>query len=111
MRVYFVLTLLVIAALPMRADADSEPARGKLLVATELVRGADFEQSVVLLLHYDDNGALGLIVNRSTAVHPGEALPDLEDIERYDGKIYYGGPVETHALSALMRTGDPPDSS
>ncbi|MDH4005200.1 MAG: hypothetical protein OEV32_10165, partial [Gammaproteobacteria bacterium] len=48
--------------LPVGAIADQVPAQGKLLIATELVQGELFEQTVVLLLHYDETGAFGLVV-------------------------------------------------
>ena len=111
MKVVAILLLLVIGALPVRAAADLDPSRGMLLVATDLVRGADFEKSVIVLLHYDSSGAAGLIVNRPTNTHPSKALPELEGIDKYDGGLYYGGPVETQSLRALMRTDDPPEQS
>ena len=111
MKAFAILPLLVLGALPLRVAADADPGRGMLLVATDLVRGADFEQSVIVLLHYDSSGAAGLIVNRPTGTHPSEALPDLEGIDEYDGGLYYGGPVQTHSLRALMRTDDPPEQS
>ena len=47
--------LLVVAAclFPATAGADQKPGKGKLLVATELVGGEFFAETVILLLHYD----------------------------------------------------------
>ena len=49
-----ILTRLVFIAVLAAASADATegPARGKLLVATEVIRGDIFVQTVVLLLHY-----------------------------------------------------------
>ena len=44
------------------------PATGRFLVATEQVRGSFFQHSVVLLLSYAGEGAIGLVVNRRTDV-------------------------------------------
>ena len=93
---------------PAAADADPRPARGKLLVATELVQGELFAKTVVLLLHYDDTGAFGLVVNRPTDVKPGELLEDDEAIAGYAGTLYWGGPVQMDSLRALLLTDDPP---
>ena len=56
--------MLVVWLLPAALAADQRPAKGKLLVATEVVRGEAFAKTVVLLLHYDENGAAGIVVNR-----------------------------------------------
>ena len=58
--------------LPAAAGADQQPAKGRLLVATELVRGDVFAETVILLLHYDAHGAIGIVVNRPTDVAPKE---------------------------------------
>ena len=44
--------------------ADQVPATGKRLVATDEVGGPYFAQTVVLLLHHDETGTLGVVVNR-----------------------------------------------
>lgn len=97
--------------LPTAVDADSLPAKGKLLVATELVAGELFAKTVVLMLHYDETGAFGLVVNRPTDVKPGEVLGDEETIAGYSGTLYWGGPVHMDSLRALMRTDDPPEGA
>lgn len=97
--------------LPGSVDADPRPAQGKLLVATELVEGELFAKTVVLMLHYDDTGAFGLVVNRPTEVKPEEVLGDEETIAGYSGTLYWGGPVHMDSLRALMRTDDPPEGA
>ncbi|MCH8867692.1 MAG: YqgE/AlgH family protein, partial [Proteobacteria bacterium] len=41
---------------------------GKLLVATEEVHGPTFAETVILLLHYDETCAMGLVINQPAAV-------------------------------------------
>jgi len=105
-----ILTWLVFVAwlLPAAAGADQRPAKGKLLVATELVHGELFAQTVVLLLHYDENGAMGIVVNRPTEIEPEELLADVDAISGYSGTLYWGGPVQMNSLRALLRTDMPP---
>ena len=100
-----ILTWLVFAAcwLPVAGGANESPAKGKLLVATELVRGDIFMQSVVLLLHYDETGAMGLVINRPTEVGMDELVVDDDAISSYGGQIYWGGPVQMNSLRALMQ--------
>ena len=104
------LTWLVFIAwlLPAAAIAAEVPAQGKLLVATELVEGELFAETVILLLFYDETGAFGLVVNRPTDVRPDELLADEEGIANYDGTLFWGGPVQMDSLRALMRTDKPP---
>ena len=87
-----IVTWLVFVAwlLPAAAGADQRPAKGKLLVATELVHGDLFAQTVVLLLHYDENGAMGIVVNRPTEIEPEELLVDVDAISGYSGTLYWG---------------------
>ena len=81
MRYPLVLSVLLAACLlPGAGTADERPAKGKLLVATEQIHRDLFTQTVVLLLHYDETGAVGLVVNRPTDVAPSELLPDDDEI-------------------------------
>ena len=107
------LTWLVLIAwlLPAAASAAEVPAQGKLLVATELVEGELFAETVVLLLFYDETGAFGLVVNRPTDVSPDELLADEEGIADYDGTLFWGGPVQMDSLRALLRTDEPPEEA
>lgn len=101
---------LVLCLMPAIAAAQS-PHSGKLLVATEEVRGPFFRQTVVLLLHYDENGAQGLVINRPMAATPKEVLPDLDGIHAYEGTLYWGGPVDIATMRAIIRTDTPPDDA
>ena len=105
-----IVTWLVFAVwlLPVVAGADQRPAKGRLLVATELVGGEVFAKTVILLFHYDDEGAMGIVVNRPTEVEPEELLADIDAISGYSGRIYWGGPVRMNSLRALLHTDTPP---
>jgi putative transcriptional regulator len=97
--------------LPAFACADLRPAQGKLLVATDAVEGELFAKTVVLLLHYDNTGAFGLVVNRPTDVEPRELFADGEAFESYRGTLYWGGPVQMDSLRALLHTDEPPEDA
>ncbi|MDX1405958.1 MAG: YqgE/AlgH family protein [Woeseiaceae bacterium] len=97
--------LLLLLATPGPAQ---DPAAGMFLVATGEVRGGLFDETVVLLLHYGNDGALGLVVNRPMQAEATEVLPDLEGMEHYRGSLYWGGPVQIASLRALLRTDSPP---
>ena len=93
--------------LPAVAGADLIPAKGRLLVATESVGGEIFAETVILLLAYDESGAMGLVVNRPTELDLGELLEDTEDTADYQQAVYWGGPVGMGTLSALVHAGSP----
>ena len=112
MIIRFFTSLVAVAwLLPAAVGADPGPAQGKLLVATELVQGELFANTVILLLHYDDTGAFGLVVNRPTEVRPEELLDDEEGIAGYTGTLFWGGPVHMDSLRALLRTDEPPEDA
>ena len=108
-----ILTGLVAVAslLPAVASGESRTAQGKLLVATDVVHGELFAKTVVLLLHYDETGAFGLVVNRPTDVRPEELLADEEAIGGYTATLFWGGPVQMDSLRALLHTDQPPGSA
>ena len=112
MIIRFFTSLVAVAwLLPAAVGADPAPAQGRLLVATELVQGELFANTVILLLHYDDTGAFGLVVNRPTEVRPEELLDDEEGIAGYTGTLFWGGPVHMDSLRALLRTDEPPEDA
>ena len=98
----------VVWLLPAGAAAGQRPAKGRLLVATELVQGDVFGQTVILLIHYDENGAMGIVVNRPTDIGPNELVAGVDWISGYGGTLYWGGPVQMNTLRALQRTNAPP---
>lgn len=98
-----------LAAAP--ANADQRAAAGKLLVATDAVRGEIFAHTVILLLHYDESGAMGLVVNRPTEVEPAEVMDDPETLSAYQGTLFWGGPVEMAGLRVLVRSEAPPEGA
>jgi putative transcriptional regulator len=81
------------------------------LVATEVVHGELFADTVVLLLYYDETGAFGLVVNRPTDVKPEELLADEEALAGYSGTLFWGGPVQMDSLRALVLTEEPPEGA
>ena len=73
---------------------------GKVLVANEGMPDPRFQETVIYLVDHGENGALGLVVNKPSAIGPIAALLDQLGIEtdEYDVQgsvtLHYGGPVE-----------------
>lgn len=106
-------TLLMLGACLVSAPgaADEAPARGTFLVATGEIRGDLFVRTVVLLLSYDETGAMGLVVNRPTDVAPAELMTEPDALSGYSGTLFWGGPVQMSSLWTLVRTDSPPDDA
>lgn len=93
-------------------DAGPGAAAGRFLVATTAHgEGGFFSRTVILLLHYDELGATGLIVNRPTDLGVERAIPGFEPTRSLDGLIFQGGPVSPHRVFALVRSENPPAES
>ena len=92
-------------------SADQVPATGKLLVATDEVGGPYFAQTVVLLLHHDETGTLGLVVNRPIDASAIESSLKSEELAAHRGSFYWGGPLSQSTVRALLRTDTPPEDA
>jgi putative AlgH/UPF0301 family transcriptional regulator len=77
---------------------------GKLLVASRGLADPDFARTVVLLTHYDADGAVGLILNRRTDLPLSRVLEGLEVAKHLSDPVYLGGPVGTPEIFALLRS-------
>jgi putative transcriptional regulator len=107
MRLLSVLALLLLATMPIRPEARAAPAdratfdglAGQLLVAEPDLDDPNFDHTVVLMLHHDGEGALGLVINRPYGTAPNDELLRRLGVgagEPVTGEtvLYYGGPVQ-----------------
>lgn len=77
---------------------------GKLLVASPHLLDPNFDRSVVLIfLDDDEDGALGLVLNRETGESADHYLPEWKDRILTPGMVHYGGPVEPEMAIGLGR--------
>src|ERR1700742_1092219 len=89
--------------LPVQFKNPQDLGIGKLLVASRSLGDPDFAGTVVLLVRYDEKGALGLILNRRTDV-PLSRVLDLEAARDRSDPVYLGGPVGPSAVFALFES-------
>ena len=79
------------------------------LISTEKMKDPRFEKTVILMLEHDNNGALGLVINKPLGnITLGALISKINDNsinkkELYDVKIpiYWGGPVDDHKMLIL----------
>jgi putative transcriptional regulator len=88
-----------------------ELGAGKLLVASRDLLDPNFAQTVVLLVRYDDDSVLGLIINRRTQIPLARVFPELKEAKGQADPIYRGGPVERTAALALLRAPTKPEEA
>jgi putative transcriptional regulator len=88
-----------------------KPSKGKFLVASRKLLDPQFSETVVLLLEYHTQGAMGLIINRPSEVKLSAVFPDMKQLQHLSDTIYLGGPVSKNQLLLLIRTADPPEES
>jgi putative transcriptional regulator len=75
---------------------------GQLVVATPQLGDPNFARTVVLLLQADEeDGALGLVLNRPSGTDVEEILPDWAPLAAAPGTIFTGGPVQPNAAICL----------
>ncbi|MDI3389954.1 YqgE/AlgH family protein [Streptomyces sp. B-S-A8] len=66
---------------------------GRLLVATPALADPNFDRAVVLVLDHDDEGSLGVVLNRPTPVGVGDILEGWAGLAGEPGVVFQGGPV------------------
>ncbi|MCF3104573.1 YqgE/AlgH family protein [Streptomyces roseoverticillatus] len=66
---------------------------GRLLVATPALADPNFDRAVVLLLDHDEEGSLGVILNRPTPVGVADILESWAALTGEPGVVFQGGPV------------------
>jgi putative transcriptional regulator len=82
------------------------PVAGRLLVAAPVLADPTFARSVVLLLDHDEEGSLGLVLNRPSHVPVGAVLPPWDGRTTGTDVLFTGGPVaEDSALALGLHTG------
>jgi len=78
-----------------------ESLRGHLLVAGPGLVDPNFWRTVVLVGEHSDEGALGLVLNRSSETTVDEALPEFALLAEGMGAVHVGGPVQPSAVVVL----------
>jgi putative transcriptional regulator len=92
-------------------ERDGPLRAGQLLVATAALLDPNFDHTVVLLLDFDENGALGVVLNRPSTTPVAEILSDWGDIASAPPVLFQGGPVSTDSALAVaaLSAGTSPD--
>ncbi|MDO8108452.1 YqgE/AlgH family protein [Isoptericola sp. b441] len=71
----------------------TDPLTGRLLVAVPGLLDPNFRHAVVLVLDHNDEGTLGVVVNRPLEVDVDAVLPSWQRLATPPGRLFQGGPV------------------
>lgn len=106
MKIRHAIIATALAAVGIGSAVAADVRAGQLLVASDNMKDHNFEQTVVLVLHHDKNGTLGVMINRPTTLGAAKNFPELDYLPKAPSPIYFGGPVAPTRLLMLLR--DPP---
>jgi putative transcriptional regulator len=100
--------------------ADLDPAtmkgpmgflHGQLLVASPAMSDPNFARTVVAIANHDEDGALGIVLNRPSDTEVVEAVPELEGVVDGDEVVFVGGPVQPASIVVLAEFEDPGEAA
>jgi putative transcriptional regulator len=84
-----------------------ESLAGQLLLASPALLDPNFRRTVVLVGVHNEEGALGVVLNRPSTVTVEEAVPQLKATVAAQEPVYVGGPVQPASVVVLAEFLDP----
>lgn len=93
----------VVACQTWGVNFSSSPHAGELLVSSEAAGGGFFDQAVIFLLDNDENGAIGVALNKPSTTPVAEVLPAWAGELNPPSVLFAGGPVAPTVRSAWPR--------
>jgi putative transcriptional regulator len=97
--------------LQLIAGAVGQLDKGRLLVANRRLSDPNFAQTVILLLEYSREGAMGVVLNRPTDIGLATVLPQIKALKKRKDTISLGGPVGRDQVLLLAQSPRPPENS
>ncbi len=84
-----------------------ESLRGHLLIAGPGLVDPNFRRTLVLVGEHNEEGALGVVLNRPAPVTVAEAIPPLAELVGPADRLFFGGPVRPQAAVVIADFEDP----
>lgn len=81
-----------------RASKDDESLAGSLLLAHPVLRDSTFRRTAILMSSHDEQGAMGVVLNRPLNKRLGELGGDFAFGPLSEVPVFDGGPVEKRQL-------------
>ena len=93
-----------VPSLPQPKPFIQGPAKGRFLVAGRGMGDPRFQEMVILLIRYDSQGALGLVINQPSEVKLSSMFPEIKALKTDRQRLFYGGPVAPQQMLILVRS-------
>ena len=84
---------------------------GRLLLSNATLFDPNFRRTVVLIGHHDEDGAVGVVLNRPLGLPIDTAVPPLSDLVAIGDELFEGGPVQPDAAVVIAEFSDPTRAS
>jgi putative transcriptional regulator len=81
--------------------------KGQLLIAGGSLLDPNFRRAVVLVGEHNEEGALGVVLNRPTSARVREAAPPLASLVGEEDRVFVGGPVQPEGAVVIAEFEDP----
>lgn len=82
-------------------DSTPQNLAGHFLIAETELQDPNFFRTVVLMLHHNEEGAFGLVVNRESEVTVAEVIEGMESSALAALTVFVGGPVQQNYVFVL----------
>ncbi len=86
-----------------------EPAT--FLIAKDGLPDPNFGNSVVLMTPTENEGSIGIIVNKPTRIPLSKLFPDMPKLAKLDDRVFFGGPVSLQSVSFVFRADKAPEDA
>ncbi|NLB64758.1 MAG: hypothetical protein GX801_11770 [Fibrobacter sp.] len=77
------------------------PINGSFLLATDVLSGSYFEDTVIFLVEHSDESSFGFVINRSARIPIDEVFAGFNAKKRKPFRFFYGGPVQEDSVHVL----------
>ena len=88
-----------------------ESARGQLLIAGPALLDPNFWRTVVLIVEHNEEGALGVVLNRPSETTVLDAISQLDQLVDPGEPVFVGGPVQPSSVIVVAEFEDPTDAA
>jgi putative transcriptional regulator len=78
-----------------------ETIQGQLIISGAGLIDPNFRRTIVLVGHHDEDGAVGVVLNRPSETPVRQAVPPLAGLVGPDDPVFVGGPVQPQAAVVL----------
>ena len=79
--------------------SETESLTGQFLIAMPAMTDPNFEQTVSFICQHNEDGALGIVINRTMDLTMGDVLGQMDipssECRRAGQPVHYGGPVQS----------------